>query len=188
MENTIDNQSQLDLFATQSTPQSIPQTDQKVLSSKDINTMQVKLLITEDEVADIEIDANSTELRSTVTIIDETEEISPEDLQKARDKQSKRLYAKYGITLEQKEELYELQKGKCACCNESFEIEDLVVDHDHTTSLVRGLLCSHDNLMLGHARDSIRNLNNAIAYLEESRKYTITKGKKSVVLTQNIYE
>ena len=52
----------------------------------------------------------------------------------------------------------------CPICGSE---EPLVVDHDHSTGKVRGLICNHCNLVLGHARDSIETLKNAIAYLEQ---------------------
>jgi len=45
---------------------------------------------------------------------------------------------KYGITMEDRNKLQEDQNGLCAIC----ECEKpLVVDHDHVTRKVRGLLC-----------------------------------------------
>ncbi|WP_086672189.1 endonuclease domain-containing protein [Streptomyces albovinaceus] len=41
--------------------------------------------------------------------------------------------------------LFELQDGRCACCNNSPH----VVDHDHRSGRVRGLLCSSCNRLEG---------------------------------------
>lgn len=70
----------------------------------------------------------------------------------------------YGITREQYDEKLSNQQGLCAICGE--EPSEFHVDHCHATGKVRGLLCGRCNFMLGHARDSSSNLQNAIAYLE----------------------
>ena len=51
----------------------------------------------------------------------------------------------------------------CPICGSE---EPLVVDHDHSTQEVRGLICNNCNLVLGHAKDNIETLQNAIAYLQ----------------------
>ncbi len=52
----------------------------------------------------------------------------------------------------------------CPICGSE---EPLVVDHDHSTSEVRGLICHHCNTGLGLFRDNIESLKNAIKYLEQ---------------------
>jgi len=73
------------------------------------------------------------------------------------------LRSKYGITLAQYEQMLEEQRGQCyICCSE----EKLFVDHCHSTGRVRGLLCHHCNLILGHAFDNPSILRLAANYLE----------------------
>lgn len=57
--------------------------------------------------------------------------------------------AKYNITIEDYNILFDKQKGNCAVCNEQF-IGHADVDHNHTTGKVRGLLCHNCNISLGH--------------------------------------
>ena len=81
-----------------------------------------------------------------------------------------RLKRKYGITQQEYEQMLESQEYKCAICGTHDcghnETPNLLVDHDHETNEVRGLLCSSCNLMLGKAQDSIDILSRAITYLK----------------------
>lgn len=52
----------------------------------------------------------------------------------------------------------------CMICGRE---EKLVVDHDHATGNIRGLLCNHCNRGLGHFGDNIQFLDNAIRYLKD---------------------
>jgi len=64
------------------------------------------------------------------------------------------------------------QGGRCAICmvheddleHATFR-NKLVVDHNHRTGEVRGLLCSRCNIALGHLDDSPVKLRNALNYL-----------------------
>lgn len=51
----------------------------------------------------------------------------------------------------------------CAVCGTS---KRLCVDHDHATNEIRGVICHRCNLLLGKARDNVKLLKKAIAYLE----------------------
>jgi hypothetical protein len=80
--------------------------------------------------------------------------------------------ARRGLTLEQWEIMLSEQGGRCAICGTDKPGgigEKLNVDHDHGTGAVRGLLCHLCNRMLGHAKDDVRILEAAIAYLGEFR-------------------
>jgi len=70
---------------------------------------------------------------------------------------------KYGLSPAQYAELLQKQVNLCAICHKTSK---LVVDHDHKTSQVRGLLCDPCNRMLGLAKDDPELLTNAIKYLQ----------------------
>ncbi len=71
--------------------------------------------------------------------------------------------ARYGITSAEYSSMLIKQNNKCKVCNIETK---LVVDHDHQTNLVRGLLCHHCNTLLGMAKDSPQILERAIRYLQ----------------------
>jgi hypothetical protein len=70
------------------------------------------------------------------------------------------------------EALLQAQNNACAICLRSVEETNrsLHVDHDHTTNLVRGLLCAKCNLGLGYFKDNINNLDSAKSYLTKDVK------------------
>ena len=85
-------------------------------------------------------------------------------------KERNKLYqkkAKYGLSEEEYKHLFIKQNNKCAICGESFDFIVPVVDHNHNTGVVRGLLCSKCNTLLGMAKDNISILENAITYLKK---------------------
>jgi hypothetical protein len=74
----------------------------------------------------------------------------------------------YGITREDKNSMLASQGGACKICGGSnHRGKDWHVDHCHTTSAVRGILCSPCNSSLGLLREDIQVLRSAIAYLED---------------------
>ena len=74
----------------------------------------------------------------------------------------KYLKKKYGISLQDYNKMVTEQEGLCWICEKE---SDLVVDHDHDTGKVRGLLCSLCNTSLGGFKDSTDSLYKAIDYL-----------------------
>lgn len=71
---------------------------------------------------------------------------------------------KYGLTIDDYNQLVESCDSKCQICG----IEsDLVIDHCHSTGEVRGLLCRKHNLALGGFQDSVEMLENALKYLKK---------------------
>ena len=57
------------------------------------------------------------------------------------------------------------QHARCLGCQEICHPSSLVVDHDHDTGIIRGLLCSNCNTLLGMAKDREENLYRLSAYL-----------------------
>jgi hypothetical protein len=74
---------------------------------------------------------------------------------------------RYGMSPEEYEELLDEQLGCCAACGSSDPKRKagFVIDHDHTTGLVRGLLCHNCNIGIGLLGDSISDLSHALNYL-----------------------
>lgn len=70
----------------------------------------------------------------------------------------------YGLTVEDSRRLRSCQVA-CAICGR--HNQKMEVDHDHSTGLVRGLLCSRCNGALGQFCDNIELLQKAISYLEK---------------------
>ena len=79
----------------------------------------------------------------------------------------------YGLTPDQLQALRQSQANRCAVCKAPFndKIRDLKchIDHDHSTSQVRGLLCKLCNLAIGYARDNPAILSAMARYLRRDR-------------------
>lgn len=68
----------------------------------------------------------------------------------SKDARWRTIKSKYGLTRIEFELMLVSQDSKCAICKSKTE---LVVDHDHTTGKVRGLLCRRCNFVLGILED-----------------------------------
>lgn len=75
------------------------------------------------------------------------------------------LYRRHGITHEEYVKMWEYQHGCCAICGVDFKEEKSVIDHDHETGEVRGLLCNGCNRGIGFFMDNPQSLERAIEYL-----------------------
>lgn len=75
------------------------------------------------------------------------------------------LKLRYGVSLEEVENMLDIQEGECAICNTNIT-DTYQVDHCHNTGSVRGLLCKPCNMGIGFLKDDIGILENAIKYLE----------------------
>jgi hypothetical protein len=79
----------------------------------------------------------------------------------------------YGLPRGRYKQILEIQKGCCAICktNSPAPKKTFCVDHCHKTGKVRGLLCHKCNTMIGHAKDNIQTLKNAIDFLVKDIDY-----------------
>lgn len=93
----------------------------------------------------------------------------------------KRLKYKYGISLENYDWLLKEQEEKCKICGNKTE---LVVDHCHKSSRVRGLLCNQCNTGLGCFKDNPESLLKAIEYLsnESGVQFPVSTPKAAYVV------
>lgn len=77
------------------------------------------------------------------------------------------LIHKYGLTLADKTRMHQEQDGSCAICRELVALEDIHVDHCHTSGKVRGLLCGACNKALGLLKDDPKRCMFMMRYLSE---------------------
>jgi hypothetical protein len=80
------------------------------------------------------------------------------------------LKKKYGLTVDELEQMKLEQMNLCAICHQTPTLRGLFVDHDHETGLVRGLLCQHCNLAIGHLKDDPEIALAVAEYLQRERK------------------
>jgi hypothetical protein len=96
------------------------------------------------------------------------------DLDGKRAEKNYQLLYKFNITLDEYEELLVKQDHQCAICgcadgsdkHNGLRTKQLSVDHDHTTGIVRGLLCNDCNRAIGQMQDNAELLRRAATYLE----------------------
>ena len=85
------------------------------------------------------------------------------------DKRKAQRIKKFGLTLDQFNQMLESQRFKCAICGYS-DLSDPnffpVVDHCHRTGLVRELLCMNCNIAIGKFKDNPDLLRAAADYVE----------------------
>ncbi len=77
----------------------------------------------------------------------------------------------YGITIEEWDDMFESQKGRCAICGKhQSEFENaLCVDHNHKTGKVRTLLCVGCNYFVGRIENNVELVKQIIEYVEETK-------------------
>lgn len=88
-------------------------------------------------------------------------------------KRRSRLKQRFGITPEQYDSMLLAQAGVCLICGKLPGTKRLAVDHDHTTSEVRGLLCTACNTALGLLGDSVETLHKASQYLMNGQQCNV---------------
>lgn len=86
----------------------------------------------------------------------------------------KRIFKAYGLTRDEFEHMVEDQNGLCAICGRGPQVRGthkrLLVDHDHETGCIRGLLCSDCNVALGLLQDDVARLQKAIEYVKSHKE------------------
>ena len=136
----------------------------------------------EDRETTIKIEDLNQEQLSTIVPLDAEEE------EKKLKRREQAYLSKYNLTLEQYNQILKKQKNCCSICNTDNPGTPhnlFVVDHDHQTDMIRGLLCNSCNLLLGHGKDNIRTLLKAIEYLNKSLQYEVAGIK---LLKKNPYK
>lgn len=94
-----------------------------------------------------------------------------ENPEKARYHSRKKLLGqKYNMTIEEHDALFAAQNFSCAACGSETpnSKKGWSTDHCHASGIVRGILCHHCNVGIGHAKDNIEVLRMWISYLERS--------------------
>ncbi len=66
--------------------------------------------------------------------------------EKARDLDRRRRLKRYGLTQQDIDAMAVAQRRRCLLCDRKVE---LVIDHDHSTGRVRGLICGQCNTLIG---------------------------------------
>lgn len=78
----------------------------------------------------------------------------------------------YGITLSEYNDLVVKQGNSCMICKTPFtNVKDICVDHSHSTTEVRGLLCHPCNRGIGLLKEDIQVLYSAIRYLKTASPF-----------------
>lgn len=78
------------------------------------------------------------------------------------------LKRKYGLGVEEYNQMFEAQKGCCGICgkHQIQEYYSLAIDHSHSTGKVRGLLCSNCNTALGLLKEDPEIMKKAIEWVQ----------------------
>lgn len=101
----------------------------------------------------------------------------PERAKASAARQSReRRFRKHGLTQTEYDVMLAAQKYVCAACKEVpstssvrpgvNKYDDFVIDHDHITGKVRGLVCTNCNVALGMIRDNPETARKLAEYLE----------------------
>jgi hypothetical protein len=85
---------------------------------------------------------------------------------------------KYGMSLDDFDTMLASQGNKCAICkSEKHNSKNWMIDHDHETGEIRGILCHGCNIGLGGFRDNPDSLMSAVDYLNTVRNRNPIKMK-----------
>ncbi len=89
------------------------------------------------------------------------------------------LKKKYGITLEQKNQMVIDQQGLCGCCHKPLGINTrfICVDHSHKTDIIRKIICKNCNTVLGVMNEDPQ----MFLYLHEYAQYCNELDKQKMI-------
>ena len=73
--------------------------------------------------------------------------------------------ARYGMSIDEYQTIWDAQDGICPICERDIVLETSRIDHDHKTGAVRGILCVSCNSGIGLLHDSPRALIRAAKYV-----------------------
>ncbi len=76
---------------------------------------------------------------------------------------------KYGVTPEWYDQRFDIQGGACLVCNRK-DIE-LVIDHNHETNEVRGLLCNPCNMLVGFVEKDVTMIKRLVNHIKGGLEY-----------------
>jgi hypothetical protein len=79
------------------------------------------------------------------------------------------LRKQYGMSVEDKKNMLARQEYKCRSCKKPLTFAGSVVDHDHATGKVRGILHRSCNAGIGILGDTPESLMLAVKYLQENK-------------------
>lgn len=110
--------------------------------------------------------------REYARVARETDENYVENRQISQEKDRAK---RYGLTLDQLENMKRVSKGLCEICgsppsNRGTASKSLHVDHCHSTGQVRGMLCSKCNMILGQINESPQRLLEMLVYLHKYKE------------------
>ena len=77
------------------------------------------------------------------------------------------------LSVQAEQQLYSVHGPRCWVCGAKEETRRMCIDHDHSTGLVRGLLCMNCNLAIGNFKETPRLMRRGALYVE--RKLTQNK-------------
>lgn len=80
---------------------------------------------------------------------------------------NKHLRYRYGISIQTFNELYNQQHKQCKLCKQPLKKEEAVVDHNHTTDKLRGIVHQKCNMLIGWFEASLEYKDQITAYLME---------------------
>lgn len=81
-----------------------------------------------------------------------------------------RIKKTYGITSKEKENIFIAQNNSCAICENNFQLNKIVIDHNHFNNQRRGLLCRQCNTALGMLKENVSTIEKMKEYILKWQK------------------